>query len=73
MLGDPVGMRWLGDLIERMGRDGNVSAVVNVAKGDGTHTHVRRHQKIVQRNGETTVTTEVSVDDDKEPDDGGQA
>ena len=59
-------MGWIDDLARRIGRDANVSAAVNVAKGRGAKTTVRRHQKIVQRNGETTVTTEDHVSNPKE-------
>jgi len=51
-------MRWIEDLAKRLKDDANVSAAVNVAKGRGQHTHVKRHQKVVQRNGETTIVTE---------------
>lgn len=66
-------MGWIEELARRIGRDANVSAAVNVAKGRGTHSTVRRHQKIVQRNGETTVTTEHHVSNTKEPNDDRQA
>lgn len=57
-------MGWLEELGKRLGRDANVAATVNVAKGEGAHTSVRRHQRVVQRNGETTVITETHVDEE---------
>jgi hypothetical protein len=55
--------RWIADLARRIGRDAdrNVSAAVNVAKGPGAKTSARRHQRIVQRNGERTVITETQI------------
>lgn len=53
-------MRRIEDLAKRLKDGANVSAVVNVAKGRGQHVHVKRHQKVVQRNGVTTVVTEVT-------------
>jgi hypothetical protein len=55
-------MQWIADLAKKLGRDANVSTAVNVAKGPGARTHVERHQRIVQRNGETTVSTEHVVE-----------
>ena len=54
-------MKWAEDLIRRALRDGNVASVVNVAKADGASTSVHRHQRIVQRDGETSVTNETHV------------
>jgi len=61
--------RWIADLARRIGREGavNVTAAVNVAQ-DGGSTRVRRRQRVVQRDGTTTVTTESDVDP-KEHDD----
>lgn len=50
-------MRWLQDLVRRAGRDANVSRAINVAETKGARTSASSHQRIVQRNGETTVTT----------------
>jgi hypothetical protein len=61
--------RWIEDLAKKLGRDANVSAAVNVARGPGAKTSVRRHQKIVQRNGETTVTTESHIEQKETGDD----
>jgi hypothetical protein len=58
-------MGWLEDLGRRIGRDANVSAAVNVAEGRGARTSVRRHQRIVQRDGETTVTTEQHTSNER--------
>ena len=51
-------MKWLHDAVRRVARDANVAASINVAKGDGAHASVHRHQRVVQRNGRTTVVTE---------------
>jgi len=61
--------RWIADLARRIGREGavNVTAAVNVAQ-DGGSTRARRRQRVVQRDGTTTVTTESDVDP-KEHDD----
>jgi len=66
-------MRWIEDLAKRLKDDANVSAAVNVAKGGGQHTHVKRHQKVVQRNGETTIVTEETHVQREEPDNDRQA
>jgi hypothetical protein len=55
-------MGMIEDIARRLSRNANVSAAVNVAKGEGAHTTVRRHQRIVQRDGETTVTVEEHTD-----------
>lgn len=55
-------MGLIEQLARRIERDANVAAAVNVAEGRGTRTSVHRHQRIVQRNGETTQTTEVRID-----------
>jgi hypothetical protein len=65
----PAMQRWITDLARRIGRDANVSAAVNVAKGPGSKQSVRRHQRVVQRNGETTVTTETRVEREEPGDD----
>ncbi len=61
-------MRWIEDLANRLKDEANVSAAVNVTGGRGQHTHVKRHQKVVQRNGETTVITEETHVQREEPD-----
>jgi len=61
-------MGWLEELARQAGRDGNVSAAVNVAKGPGAKTSVRRHQRVGQRNGETTVITQIDVDEEENHD-----
>lgn len=47
--------RWISRLSRRLGRDVNVVATVNVARGPGAGTRVHSRQRIVQRNGETQV------------------
>ncbi len=66
-------MRWIEELAKRLKDEANVSAAVNVAKGRGQHTHVERHQKVVQRNGETTIVTEETHVQREEPDNDRQA
>lgn len=62
--------RWIEDLTRRLGRDANVSATVNVAKGKGAKQTVRQHSRIVQRDGETIVdTTETHVEREEPGDD----
>jgi hypothetical protein len=56
-------MGWLEDLARRVGRDANVSTVVNVASGKGARTSVHRHQRVVQRDGERTEVTETRIDE----------
>jgi len=64
-----VAMGWLEKLARQAGRDANVSAAVNVAKGPGATTSVHRHQRVVQRDGETTVIGETHVTDQEHNDD----
>jgi hypothetical protein len=54
-----VVQRWIADLAKRIGRDANVSTSVNVATGPGARTSVKKHQRIVQRNGETVIHEET--------------
>lgn len=58
-------MGWLTELAQRLARDAHVVTTINVAEGDGARTSVHSRQRVVQRNGETTVITETTTDEEQ--------
>ena len=63
--GQTTAMGWIEELARRVGREANISAVVNVGKGRGKQS-VHARQTIVQRDGRT-VSREESVRVDTTP------
>lgn len=62
-------MGWIEELAQKLGRDANVAATVNVARGKGGSTSSHARQRIVQRDGETTVHSESDVHHEGTPHD----